>query len=593
MDDLKSSCGFITVEAESNPESLQQWLSLVENGKTKKTVNGTRRLDISTKAKKHLSSLGWLFAYFPRRNKKRELRYQSPKGKWFYSLSTACSSCVHDGETAAFNGTKALLSVDESKKKRKRLYGTKPLFNLKKRKKTVNDGETAAFNGTKALLNVDESKKKRKRVNDGETAAFSGTKALVNVDESNKKRKTVNYGETAAFSGTKALLNVDESKKRKRVDDFETAVAPNEEKSGLSDVNEDILNNDCETAAFDSEAKGEIRTRFKKSLRKVLQGVEKRNEKCEKESVRFWRKDCDPDNNSDVCSVCHFGGDLILCDGCPSSFHHTCIGLSILPEEELWFCPCCCCGICESMETVGNSKMMTCEQCQRKFHLKCSEEESCLVSCRWFCSKKCSGVFSALQSLLGRKIPVGEEGLVWSLTRAPNDDERYDDAQMSKLDSAVKILHLGFEPTKDPFSGRDLVEELVFRKEADGAGYWFYTVLIERGNEPVTVAVLRVHRDVAEIPLVATLSKYRRSGMCRVLMDELEKQMSRMGVLRLVLPAATEVVTTWSQGFGFSVMESRERLECVKHGMLDFVGTVMCHKFLRGREVSGESSLTE
>lgn len=43
--------------------------------------------------------------------------------------------------------------------------------------------------------------------------------------------------------------------------------------------------------------------------------------------------------------------------------------------------------------------------------------------------------------------------------------------------------------------------------------------------------------------------------MCRVLMDELEKQISRMGVCILVLPAAADVVTTWTQRFGFSVME--------------------------------------
>ncbi|CAF1716709.1 hypothetical protein HID58_084810 [Brassica napus] len=138
----------------------------------------------------------------------------------------------------------------------------------------------------------------------------------------------------------------------------------------------------------------------------------------------------------------------------------------------------------------------------------------------------------------------------------------------------------------DPFSGRDLVEELIFRKEADGVGRGFYC-------EPVTVAAMRVDKDVAEIPLVATLSNYRSSGMCRVLMDELEKQMSGMGVRRLVLPAAKEVVSTWSQGFGFKAMESWERLEFAKHGMLDFVGTVMCSRFLRGREVPGESSLTE
>lgn len=562
------SCDYVAVEAESNPESLQQWLSAVQNGKTTAANGRTRRSDMATEAKKHLSSLGWRFAYFPRKNKKRELRYKSPEGKWFQSLATACSSCLHAS-------TRQLI-VPQSHSPRNLLVAfieTLPDNNNVSKKRKRNGCETTAFSMSKALINVDVSKK-RKRVTNGETAAFNGTKALVL-----KKRKLVSDCQTTAFNGValnkeksdvnKVILNVGVSKKRKRV-------------------------NECETAAFNSEGKGEIRPRFEKSLRKVLQVMEKKNKKCEKESVKFWRKDCGPEKNCDVCCVCHFGGDLLLCDGCPSAFHHTCVGLANLPEEELWFCPCCCCDICGSMVTSGNSKLMSCEQCQRRFHLKCLKQESCLVSVRgWFCSKQCSRVFSALQSLLGRRITVGEEGLVWSLTRAPNDDEHYGDEQMSKLDSAVEILHQGFEPSTDPFSGRDLVEELIYRKDADGVGRGFYTVLIERNNEPVTVATVRVDKDVAEVPLVATLSSYRRSGMCRVLMDELEKQMYGMGVRRLVLPAAKDVVSTWSHGFGFKVMESWERLEFVKHGMLDFVGTVMCHKFLRGREVSGESSLTE
>ena len=106
-------------------------------------------------------------------------------------------------------------------------------------------------------------------------------------------------------------------------------------------------------------------------------------------------------------------------------------------------------------------------------------------------------------------------------------------------------------------------------------------------------AVRVVEKDVAEIPLVATLSDYRRRGMCRVLMDELEKQMYRRGVCILVLPAAADVMTTWTQRFGFSVMEKWERLELVKHGMLHFAATVMCHKSLMERGHSGESNLTE
>ncbi|VVB17937.1 unnamed protein product [Arabis nemorensis] len=395
------------------------------------------------------------------------------------------------------------------------------------------------------------------------------------------------------------LSCIPSKKKRKRLKDCDTAAfnaeTPNEEKTHSSGFIEIVLNIDEEeykkrrkttdvVVVNSFEDKGEVRPRIGKSLKKVLQVMEKKNEKGEKE-------DCGPDMNCDVCCVCHWGGDLLLCDGCPSAFHHTCLGLSSLPEEERWFCPCCCCDICGSMESLGNSKLMTCEQCQRRFHLRCLKEEPCLVSCRgWFCSSQCNRSFTALQNLLGCKISVGDD-LVWTLMRAPDEYECYDDEQISKLDSAVKILHQGFEPTKDRSSGKDLVEELIFRRDRNGVGRGFYTVLIERKNEPVTVAAVRVDKDVAEIPLVATLPDYRRSGMCRVLMNELEKQMSQMGVCRLVLPAAAEVVTTWTERFGFSVMESSERLEIVKHGMLDFVGTVMCHKIVMGREE--DSGLTE
>ena len=33
--------------------------------------------------------------------------------------------------------------------------------------------------------------------------------------------------------------------------------------------------------------------------------------------------------NDYICSVCHYGGDLVLCDQCPSSFHKSCLGLKV------------------------------------------------------------------------------------------------------------------------------------------------------------------------------------------------------------------------------------------------------------------------
>ncbi|XP_010461129.1 PREDICTED: increased DNA methylation 1-like [Camelina sativa] len=552
------SSNIVPMEAELSPGSMEQWLSMIKDGN--KCDKG-KRSELSMKVKKHLSALGWVFSYYLKGNK-RELRLKSPNGRWFYSLVKAClrqnsqqQQVVpkHDDLSCSPRKLACLDVLNQRQKQNKKRSRVDDLDidSTVPDKEKHSSGELIKpdpdFDVSKSNQQQKKKKKIMNRVEDCDTAAFNG--------EKEKIRPVVNVDG----------LNQQQRKRRKT-------------------ASEDIR-----------------RAKVEKSLKKILQVMEKKQQKnkLDKESLRFCKKDRDPDMNCDVCCVCHWGGDLLLCDGCPSAFHQTCLGMSSLPEEDMWFCPCCCCDICGSTESPSNSKLMTCEQCQRRFHLKCLKEKPCFVSRKgWFCSSQCNRAFSALQNLLGCKIAVGDnDDLVWTLMRAPNDGEHYDDEQKSKLESAVEILHQGFEPTTDHFSGRDLVEELIFKKDRNGVGRGFYTVLIEKENEPVTVAAVRVDKDVVEIPLVATLSNYRRSGMCRVLMDELEKQMSQMGVRRLVLPAAQNVVTTWTQRFGFSVMESSERLEFVKHGMLDFVGTVMCGKFLhkeRGEDDSAqESSLTE
>lgn len=46
--------------------------------------------------------------------------------------------------------------------------------------------------------------------------------------------------------------------------------------------------------------------------------------------------------NSNICSICRDGGNLLLCDKCPKSFHTQCLKLNkfSLPENE-WYCPAC------------------------------------------------------------------------------------------------------------------------------------------------------------------------------------------------------------------------------------------------------------
>ncbi|CDJ64213.1 SNF2 family N-terminal domain containing protein, putative [Eimeria necatrix] len=112
--------------------------------------------------------------------------------------------------------------------------------------------------------------------------------------------------------------------------------------------------------------------------------------------------------NDDKCFLCRksdiedeSGGKLIMCDGCPHSYHMSCLKLTIEPDEEKWFCPDCNPSAFNTDEirrlgrgstaprsgdTVNSStcyvcqrpgKLLGCDFCVNSFH------PSCLVDVDW------------------------------------------------------------------------------------------------------------------------------------------------------------------------------------------------------------------
>ncbi|EXB94106.1 Chromodomain-helicase-DNA-binding protein 4 [Morus notabilis] len=308
--------------------------------------------------------------------------------------------------------------------------------------------------------------------------------------------------------------------------------------------------------------------------------------------------------NDYICSVCHYGGELLLCDQCPSSFHKSCLGLEDIPDGD-WFCPCCCCGICgenkfqEEKEQTKEGSVLTCSQCERNYHVGClrnrlpSQLESHPMK-KWFCTEMCEKIFFNLQELLGKSINVGEEfgeKLTWSLLKSPKADSSCANSndidawmKLSELNVALGVMHECFEPVKESRTNRDLMEDILFNRRSDLKRLdfqGFYTVLLSRHDELISVATVRVYGQVAEVPLVGTRLQYRRRGMCRILMNELEKTLMGLGVERLILPAIPSVLNTWTTSFGFSQMTASERLQFLDYTFLDFQDTIMCQKRLK------------
>eukprot|EP00884_Botryococcus_braunii_P009424 jgi/Botrbrau1/18483/Bobra.0072s0063.1 len=64
-----------------------------------------------------------------------------------------------------------------------------------------------------------------------------------------------------------------------------------------------------------------------------------------KDFMRLVEQDLSgPDTHEMLCYVCHDGGDLLCCDGCPRVGHVSCVGLSDVPEDE-WYCRRCQTGV--------------------------------------------------------------------------------------------------------------------------------------------------------------------------------------------------------------------------------------------------------
>jgi len=356
------------------------------------------------------------------------------------------------------------------------------------------------------------------------------------------------------------------------------------------------------------------------SRMKALSSANQEGNECNAEAKSEAENSCVAEEksqeNNDTCSVCGFGGDLILCDGCCSSFHSDCLGPNRDPDgpDGTWLCPSCCCRICRQPKCKQefandiDDDILACVQCERKFHFGCvkatrigqpnevsSHMDNIIEKNNWFCHEVCGNMFLCLQKLLGIPNKLGNDDLTWTLLKynVSCDDGDFTDEEFSqrerKLTVALSVLRESFGETIDPLSKKDLIEDVVFSRSSKEKRLnfrGFYTAIMEKGGKVSSVATVRIYgQKVAEIVFMATKKIYRRQGMCRLLMKGLEEQLINLGVGSLVLHSSKDAIDTWKKSFHFVEMTDEDKCKFVHYTFFEFQDTIMCLKPLNKNSV--------
>ncbi|TVU47435.1 hypothetical protein EJB05_07038, partial [Eragrostis curvula] len=571
-------------------DALEKYIDHMEADKQ----NSRTRKRLRSNAKKFLMSAGWRFWLKQKSTNKLELRYSAPHGKSYNSLLAACKGYLEKGYEE---------SSDSSFEITNHGYADG----------STNPSKSIALGGRDDMLisvvdrcndmwplSTPSGKSKKRKSSSGPV-----NRARVLCSRHGRVIPCQHRAKTVLS----LLLEKNILLPRDRITYKQTSDGPVIKEGS---INKDGIKCLCCNEIFtleNFEVHAGISTplpsahMFLKDGRSLSQClIEFMGENRPKDSLHLRLKGRYSDLESDsICSVCNDGGEILLCDNCPSSFHHDCVGLEAIPEGS-WYCPSCRCGICNLSDYDPNTSQFTektvvyCDQCEREYHVGCIRNRDHQLVCRpegcWLCSRGCSKIFQHLQSLIGKSIPTPVEGLSCTILRFcrenGNDLVDFDDGTMAehygKLRIALDVLHECFVTIIEPRTQSDLSEDIVFNRESELRRLnfrGFYTILLQKGGELVSVGTFRVcGQKFAELPLIGTRVPYRRQGMCRLLMNELEKLLSDLGVERLLLPAVPQLLETWTGSFGFTVMTNYDRLELVENSILSFQGTTMCQKVL-------------
>ncbi|KAL0774420.1 hypothetical protein Bca101_039571 [Brassica carinata] len=263
--------------------------------------------------------------------------------------------------------------------------------------------------------------------------------------------------------------------------------------------------------------------------------------------------------------------------------------------------------------------VIICDQCEKEFHVGCLKEHNIadlkeLPEDKWFCSLGCENINTSLDSLVVR----GEEKLSYNSLRKkqnPNEESCPDDNTTpdirwrvlsgrltssddtdtkALLGKALSILHERFDPISESGSRGDLIPAMLYGRKSKGQDFsGMYCTMLTVDGVIVSVGIFRVFgSELAELPLVATSRDCQGQGYFQCLFDCIERLLGSLNVKHLVLPAADEAKSIWTDKFGFTKMTEEEMKEYRRDfSVMVFHGTSMLRKTVPAMNKPEEDSM--
>ncbi|XP_055960804.1 uncharacterized protein LOC126667579 isoform X2 [Mercurialis annua] len=523
------------VEPEYCLEAVLDWYKCGSEGKRKRK-NKKDANQMIMKAKKHLALMGWIFRYVYL-NGKRELRYISPSGRRYNSLRAACG----DPRSRIASVSGACASVHpERKADSKTVEGQSNSFEYCSNNRYA---RMSKFRNLGMLQKIKvgrtrKSEKKRKKILESSFLQQKSNSVSPNFPaKSRSKSKDLIRGPNKTKGAypnivlrsskrVKHLVEPNPSHRKPRtvlswlVDNTDvlprakltycasnggSPVAEGRISGGGSGIKCNCCGKLYSVSGFEFHATGQYGRLAGSILSNLLLEDGRSLLDCQMQVIHtnkknFRRKPLKKlpgsrhqGENDHICSVCHYGGELILCDQCPSSFHHSCLGMTDVPDGD-WFCSSCCCDICgqnklkrDSKHSVDDYGVLNCTQCERKYHIGCirtkGEENLDYISeGNWFCSKTCEEICVGLHELSGKPVAVHLNNLTWTMLKCTEFENRNHNASDTEAMSgnychlciALDVMHECFEPIEEPYTRKDLLKDVIFSKSWEDVFYFSF-----------------------------------------------------------------------------------------------------------------------